>query len=158
MNDDCNTDKAGNVYYVSKLMSLPEFVMNSSNIISWFIMFFIMLDDVIMVFFVGDLSYKLRVTGMVISLIGDIAFTFLTEYLDFFIFKYNLAPFFRISFMILENTSMRNSMIRLFFTISGAYEAIFVFLLNLAIWSGFAYILFHGEYYLSYFFGTLIYE
>jgi hypothetical protein len=126
-------------------MSLPDFVMNSSNIISWFIMFFIMLDDLIMVLFVGDWTYKLRVGGMVFSLIGDIAFTFLTKYLDFFIFKYNLAPFFRISFMILENASMRNSMIRLFYTISGAYEAIFVFLLNLAIWSGFAFILFHGK-------------
>jgi hypothetical protein len=145
MSADCNKDNKGNLYYVSKLLALPDFVMNSSNFISWFIMFFLILGDVIVVIFVGSFTYKLRVAGMVAMLVLDILFTFFTKHFDFFIFRYQLAPFFRIIFMILQNTSMRNSMIRLFYTISGAYEAIFVFLLNLAIWSGFAYIIFHGK-------------
>lgn len=146
MSSDCNMDSEKNIYYVSKLLALPDFVMNSSNFISWFIMFFLILGDLIVVIFVGSFAYKVRVVGMVAMLVLDIMFTFMTRWFDFFIFKYQLAPFFRIIFMILQNASMRNSMIRLFYTISGAYEAIFVFLLNLAIWSGFAFILFHGKF------------
>lgn len=82
---------------------------------------------------------------MVAMFIADIVFTFLTDKFNFFIFKYNLAPFFRIIFMILYNTAMRNSMTRLITTITGAYEALLTFILNLAIWSGFAFILFHDE-------------
>jgi hypothetical protein len=106
-------------------------------------MAFLILPDLVMVF-VGDMSYKLRVMGMIACLICNIAFHFLTRWFNFFIFKYEIAPFFRIGFMILYSTSLRNSMKRLFFTISGAKEAIFVFLLNLAIWSGFAFVIFHG--------------
>jgi hypothetical protein len=155
MSPDCNYDKwdfkenkpapGANEYYVSKLLALPDFVMNSSAFISWFIMFFLILGDLIVVIFVGSWTYKIRVAGMVAMLALDVVFKFLTSTIDFFLFKYQLSPFFRIIFMILYNTSMRNSMIRLFYTIKGAYEAIFVFLLNLAIWSGFAYILFHGK-------------
>jgi hypothetical protein len=120
-------------------------VANYSNFVSWFIMLFLILGDLIVVVFIGDLKYKLRVIGIICCLAGDIAFTFLNKLFPYFIFKYQLAPFFRIGFMILYNASMRKSMLRLFYTIAGAYEAIFVFLLNLAIWSGFAFILFHGK-------------
>jgi len=88
MSADCNKDNEGNLYYVSKLLALPDFVMNSSNFISWFIMLFLILGDVIVVIFVGSFTYKLRVIGMVAMLVLDIAFTFFTQYLDFFIFKY----------------------------------------------------------------------
>jgi hypothetical protein len=145
MSKDCNTDELGHTYYVSQLLSLPDFVANSSNFISWFIMFFLLLGDLIVVFFAGNASFKLRVFGMILSLAGDIVFTILNKVFPYLIFKYQLAPFFRIIFMILYNSSMRKSMLRLFYTISGAYEAIFVFLLNLAIWSGLAFILFYGN-------------
>lgn len=94
-------DSEKNIYYVSKLLALPDFVMNSSNFISWFIMFFLILGDLIVVIFVGSFAYKVRVVGMVAMLVLDIMFTFMTRWFDFFIFKYQLAPFFRIIFMIL---------------------------------------------------------
>ena len=144
MKPDCNEDSQGNIYYVTTLLKLPKFVSDFSNILTWFIMAFLILPDLVMVF-VGDTSYKLRVMGMIGCLIGNIAFHFLTRWFNFFIFKYEIAPFFRIGFMILYSTSLRNSMKRLFFTISGAKEALFVFLLNLAIWSGFAFVIFHGK-------------
>ena len=141
---DCNVDSEGNIYYVTQLLKLPKFVSDFSNILTWFIMAFLILPDLVMVF-IGDTSYKLRVLGMIACLVLNIVFHFLTRWFSFFIFKYEIAPFFRIGFMILYSTSLRNSMKRLFFTISGAKEAIFVFLLNLAIWSGFAFVIFHGK-------------
>lgn len=149
MSKDCNTDILGNTYYVSQLLSLPDFVANSSNFISWFIMFFLVLGDLIVVLFTGNAQFKLRVFGMILMLALDIVFTLINKWFPVLIFKYNLAPFFRIIFMILYNSSMRKSMIRLFYTISGAYEAIFVFLLNLAIWSGLAFIFFYGKHFLK---------
>jgi hypothetical protein len=144
MSKDCNTDDQGNIYYVTQMLKLPKFVETYANLVSWFIILFLILADLVVVIFVGNFRYKIRVIGMILCLAGDIAFVLFNKYLPYLIFKYQLSPFFRIGFMILYNNSMRKSMIRLFFTISGAYEAIFVFLLNLAIWSGFAFIIFHG--------------
>lgn len=141
---DCNIDSDGNIYYVSQLLSLPRFVSDFSNILTWFIMAFLILPNLVMVYF-GDSSYKLRVTSMILCLVGNIAFHFLTRWFNFFIFRYEIAPFFRIGFMILYSNSLRNSMKRLFFTISGAKEAILVFVLNLVIWSSFAFIIFSGK-------------
>lgn len=146
MSADCNKDAENNIYYVSKLLALPSFVITYSNIITWSCMFFLIVGDILIVLFIGRWTYKVRVIFMVIMFAADIVFTFLENAFDFFIFKYNLAPFFRIIFMILYNTAMRNSMTRLITTMTGAYEALLTFILNLAIWSGFAFILLHSKF------------
>lgn len=145
MSPDCNKDKDGNIYYVSKLLALPPFVITYSNFITWSCMFILIVGDVLSVLFIGNWTYKLRVVSMMIMFAADVVFTALTDKIKFFLFEYNLGPFFRIIFMILYNTGLRNSMKRLISTMTGAYEALLTFLLNLAIWSGFAFILFQGK-------------
>jgi len=145
ISSDCNKDDKGKIYYVSQLLALPPFVNKYNHALSWIIMLLLIAPDIIIVLFIGDMKYKCRVISMAILIVLDIVFSIFTGVLNFWIFKYDIAPFFKIVFMILYNNSMRNSMKRLFFTLKGAYEAILVFLLNLLIWSGFAFILFHGK-------------
>lgn len=52
---------------------------------------------------------------------------------------------FKIVYMILYSTKMRNAVRRFFWSIREAYEVIFVYALNIMVWSGFAYVLFYGK-------------
>lgn len=145
MAPDCNSDNNNRIYYVSKLLALPPFVIVYSNIITWACMFLLIVGDVLSVLFIGNWAYKIRVVSMVMMFAADVVFTLFTDRIKFFLFNYNLGPFFRIIFMILYNSGLRNSMKRLISTMTGAYEALLTFILNLAIWSGFAFILFQGK-------------
>lgn len=62
------------------------------------------------------------------------------------IIEYNYIPFFKIAFMIMYSTKMRSAFRRFIWTMREAYEAIFVYLLNTLIWSGFAYVIFFGRF------------
>ena len=145
MSKDCDFDSQKTRYYVSNILSLPEFVMQFSAFISYFCMFLLILSDVLFVLFIGPISYKLRVICMVICLGCDITFTVMEYVSNLWIFQWNIAPFFKIGFMILYSKPMRSAMSRLLWTAFHAYEALLVYGLNLTIWSGFSYIIFFSK-------------
>lgn len=146
MSGDCNFNLiTGEKYFLSALVKLPPIVADSITAVSWGCMLFLIIGDVLIVLFIGKFTYKLRVLAMISCLALDVLFA-IANWMEIggIIFQYNLSPFFKIAFMILYNTSMRNAMLRFLHTMKEAFEAILVYLLNLLIWSGFAFILFSG--------------
>ena len=136
---DCSIDIEQNEYYVMKLLS---FKMWNAYYISWGCQAFLILNQVFAIFFAKERSYIFRVLGLVICLAGDIftGILFMTNVLN-----YSINPFFKIAFLIIYSQTLRKGVIRLFMSLKDSIAAIFIFSLNVTVFSGLAFILFYGK-------------
>jgi len=143
ISEDCNVDSEGNIYNVSAIVQLPKRFLDYSAFISYGCQFLLITGDIAMVMFIGGIAYKFRVFSMAVLLGVEIAINIMILWR--LIPQYNIAPFFKIVFMILYSGKMRNAMKRFFASVSTSYEAILTYIINLLIWSGVAFVLFYDQ-------------
>lgn len=135
---DCSIDQDRVEYYTSRLLT---FEMWPAYYISWGCQSFLVLNMLAGIFVSKQKSYVIRSAVLSGLLLGDI----ITGLLFMFnIWKSGFNSYFKIAFIILYSQTLRKGIIRMLYGIKDSSVVLLIYVVNLLVWSGIAFVLFYG--------------
>lgn len=136
---DCSIDQNRVEYYTTKMLT---FEMWPAYFISWGCQTFLVLNVLSGVAFARQRSYVIRAFVLLGLLAGDIV-SGLLFMLN--IWKSGLNSYCKIAFIILYSQTLRKGMMKLLNGIKDSSIVLLIYLVNLLVWSGIAFVLFCGK-------------
>lgn len=136
---DCSIDQNRVEYYTTKMLT---FEMWPAYFISWGCQTFLVLNVLAGIPFAKQRSYIVRAFVLLGLLAADVvsgAFFMLN------IWKSGLNSYFKIAFIILYSQTLRKGMVKLLSSMKDSSIVLLIYLVNLLVWSGLAFVLFCGN-------------